>query len=213
MPPFRTLIGGVLLIASSYYQCFGQGTTPQVIRTDDGATIVFNTQESFFAFDLPATEIKRAPGPDEYMVVDARLIRASTVPDKAFIKGAGERVLLPKELLQAQLKLDLDEEQFNLQRPISAAGQEYITSSKGRSILHWWVELPAEGSKHGPTQRHYMTTVCNRDVLVLRAPLLPGDTPEQLRAYLLGAMSTVRMSDDPINVKEYAKTLRGTESK
>jgi len=189
-----------------------QGVTPQAITTDDGATIVFNTMDSFFVVDVPGDEVKPAPGAKGYFQADKRLVRLFNTPDKELNKTAGARVLMPREILQMAQKRDLDEEQFTLQRPVQNPKQEYLTTPKGRLVLHWWFDLPA-GASGGATQRHYMSTICNREVLTLCIPLLPGDTPEALQQYMLGIMASVRESDDPINVKEYAKELRGTESK
>lgn len=189
-----------------------QGLPPKVIKTDGGATLVFNTQESFFALDIVGDEIKPAPGTEGYIQVDARLLRAVSIPDHKVLPTAGQQVMLGRELLQAQQRIDLDEEQFSLQRPVRDVKQEYMTTSKGRQLLHWWFALPG-AAERGVLERHYFSTVCNRQVLVLCAPLLAGDTPGGLKDFLLQAAASVRESDDPIDIKEYAKTLRESDDK
>ncbi len=184
-----------------------QSIKPEVIRTASGATVVFNTIDSFFAADVVGENIQPAPGTDGYFQVDNRLVRMTNTPDKKVLPGAGSRVLLPKEILQTQFRLDLKEEEFLLQRPIQGTQQEVLTLPKGRVLLHWWFDLPS-GTQGGATQRHYISTVCNREVFTVCAPLLPTDSAEALRAFLLEIMGTVRESDDPINVKEYAKELK-----
>jgi hypothetical protein len=184
-----------------------QAIKPELIRTSTGATVVFNTVDSFFAADVTGDNIKPAPGTDGFFQVDDRLLRVSNTPDKELAQGAGSRVLLPKEILQLQFKRDLDEEQFSLQRPIRETKQEILTLSKGRIVLHWWFSMPS-GSQGGATQHHYMSTVCNREVFTICAPLLPKDTQDALREFMLATMNTVRESNDPINVKEYAKELQ-----
>lgn len=186
-----------------------QGIKPRAIVTDDGATLVFNTAESFFALDVPGDQVSPS-NREGYFQADARLIRIFNVPDKMLDKTIGSRVLLPKEILQMTQKRDLDEEQFALQRPIQNVHQEYLTTSRGRLVLHWWFDRPGAGD--GDTQQHYLSTVCNRQVLTVCAPVLPKDTSAELVKYLTGIVASVRESDDPINVKEYAKELRGTEA-
>lgn len=192
-------------------QVLAQGIKPKAIVTDEGATFVFNTMESFFALDVPGAEVKPSPNTEGYFQTDARLLRIFNLPDKELDKTAGSRVLMPKEILQMAQKRDIDEEQFALQRPIPTIRQEYLTTAKGRLVLHWWFEMPTN-SERGATQQHYMSTICNRQVLTICAPLLPKDIAADLTKYLIGIMGTIRESDDPINVKEYAKELRGTET-
>ncbi|MBC7447131.1 MAG: hypothetical protein H7330_03645 [Hymenobacteraceae bacterium] len=180
---------------------------PELIMTESGGTLVFNTAESFFAVDVAGDKLLPAPNTDGFFQVDARLIRLVNTPQRELARDIGQRVLMPKELLQMQFRHDLDEEQFNLQRPITTTKQEYITTPKGRLVLHWWLELPGS-SDRSVTQRHYMSTICDRQVLTASAPLLPNDTQEELRSYLIKVMLSVRESDDPINVTEYAKELQ-----
>ena len=182
-----------------------QVVRPELIRTTTGATFVFNTAESFFAVDVAAAQLNVKPTPDGYHEADARLIRLTHTPQKELTAELGNRVPAPKELLQLQFRRDLDEEQFSLQRPVHDSRQEFLTTPKGPLVLHWWFALPS-GSSHGATEQHYMSTVCDRQVLSVSAPLLTGDAPDALRQYLIGVMQTVRESNDPINVSD-AKEL------
>jgi hypothetical protein len=201
---FRPLLWSLLLLPAF---ASAQSIAPRAVLTADGATIVFNTIDSFFAADVEADEVKPAPGTDGFIQVDDRLMRFTNTPDKELTHGAGTRVLLPKEILQLQFRRDLDEEQTILQRTLPDTKQEYLTTTKGRVVLHWWFAMPSKADR-GATQRHYMSTVCNRQVLTVCAPLLIGDTQEKLVQYMKTVMESVRESDDPINVKEYAKELR-----
>ncbi len=184
-----------------------QSIAPKAVLTADGATIVFNTIDSFFAADVEGDVIKPAQGTDGFIQIDDRLMRFTNTPDKELTHGAGSRVLLPKEMLQLQFRHDLEDEETIAQHPIRDTKQEYITTAKGRLVIHWWYTLPGN-SKGGATEQHFMSTVCNRQVLTVCAPLLGGDTQAQLLTYMKAVMGTVRESDDPINVKEYAKELR-----
>lgn len=185
-----------------------QVVRPELIKTDAGATLVFNTDESFFAVDVAGDNLQPAPNTDGFFQVDSRLIRLTNTPLKELSPGVGQRVLMPKELLQLQLRRDLDAEQSELQRPVRDTKQEYLVTPKGRLVLHWWLSLPGSPGR-GATERHYMSTICDRQVLTVCAPLLPTDQPEALRQYLNNVMVSVRESDDPINVSEYAKELQG----
>ncbi len=184
-----------------------QAVAPELITTESGGTLVFNTSESFFAVDVAGDKLGPTPNAGGFFQVDARLIRVFNTPQRELTRAVGQRVLMPKELLQMQLRRDLEEEQFLLQRPITDTKQEYLTTAKGRLVLHWWFELPS-GSTGNTSQRHYMSTICDREVLTLCAPLLQPDTQEALRRYMSNVMLTVRESDEPINVREYAKELK-----
>ena len=199
-----------LLLGCVLVPFFGaaQSIKPELIKTDDGATLVFNTVDSFFVVDVAGDKIEPAPTTDGFFQVDARLLRVVNTPKRTLSPTVGKQVLLSKEVLQMQFRRDLDEEQTVLQRPIRNTKQEYLTTAKGRLVLHWWFELPT-GAQGGGSQRHYMSTICDQQVLTACAPVLPPDTQEALRQYLLNVMASVRESDDPINVREYAKELRG----
>lgn len=196
----------LLLLALLPGLASAQAVKPEVILTDDGGTLVFNTMESFFAVDVAGDKLAPAPNTDGFFQIDARLLRVVNTPQRELTKQVGQQVLMPKEVLQMQFRRDLDEEQFGLQRPINNTRQEYITTPKGRLVLHWWFELPNNGS--GGSQRHYMSTICDRHVLTVCAPLLPGDSQDALRQYMTTVLTSVRESDDPINVREYAKELQ-----
>ena len=195
---FRALCCVALLLP---FTGFAQVVRPELIRTAAGATFVFNTAESFFAVDVAAAQFDTKATPDGYHQADARLIRLTHTPQKELTAELGNRVPAPKELLQLQFRRDLDEEQFSLQRPVHDSRQEFLTTPKGRLVLHWWFALPS-GSNHGATQQHYVSTVCDRQILSISAPLLVDDTPDGLRQYLVGVMQTVRESNDPINVSD-----------
>ncbi len=203
---FSSLLFGILL---SSFVGAAQSIKPELIRTEAGATLIFNTVDSFFAVDIAGDNIKPAPNTDGFFQVDARLVRVTNTPQRELAPAVGQRVLMPKELLQMQYRRDLDEEQFSLQRPIQNSKQEFITTAKGRLLMHWWFDMPGSGS--GESQRHYISTICERQVLTICTPLLPGDAQEPLRQYLIESMQSVRESDDPINVREYAKELQGDQ--
>lgn len=183
---------------------FAQVIRPELIRTPTGATFVFNTAESFFAVDIAAGQLSPKPTSEGFYQADARLVRVMNTPQKELTIGFGQREPTSKEFLQLQFRRDLDEELFSLQRPIPDTRQEYLTTSKGRLVLHWWFDMPG-GNDRGATQRHYVSTICDRQILTVIAPLLATDTPDSLRQYLIGVMQTVRESNDPINVSEYVK--------
>jgi hypothetical protein len=174
------------------------------IKLADGYLFVMNAADKSFTLEVKGKDVEaQAVGENPAFVVDGRLVQVIIVENKAFLNGAA---VLDEEKL---LGLHRDWESDYLQKEGYQA--KFTVSSepllaKDRRMLFWGFTRP----KYNETvdRDYFLTTIVGSRVVGLNSPVTKGDAIADYKKLLLDILSTLKVSDKPIDVAKISVQVR-----
>ncbi|HEY7543320.1 MAG TPA: hypothetical protein VID27_00470, partial [Blastocatellia bacterium] len=166
-----------------------------------------NMKGLYFTLEIKGKNITPADSQNQiFLKVDERVIQFQEAPISEFSKesGLGDRAILEKHrnwergYLSDMLKTNLK------------VASEMLTLSSGRVALLWQFSVP-EGMNQQVKEQIYLTAVSGDFVLLLNCGVEVGDSIDAAKKYLIETMSTLKVSDKPLDVKAIQEAIRKSQ--
>ena len=164
---------------------------------------VFNERESFFTIEVRGAAVspRWTSGLSSYSV-DGALLQLFNYPISNFAEESlAEHT--ETELLQLFQKSEgvILQEKYQAELEVESAIQQ---TSSGKNYLYWSFPVPAsfsqrEGAKK-VREEHYLSVICNRQVLNLRSVVMEGQEAEEIREMLQRTAETLKIASERIDL-------------
>lgn len=175
------------------------------IKTKKGYLEIFNELESFFTIEVVGNEVYSRDVDYITYSVDGKLLRIFTTPINRYSKlqsGASQ-----KDLLEEYLAYESGQIKGGTEFDIKVE-KELLQTSSGIPYLHWQFVSPSsqdEDQKPRTVQKeHYISVICNQEVLSLYGVVTNSDTPAEVTKMLHQIIETVKVEKERIDLNALA---------
>lgn len=207
------LIKAFLLL--SLFMLFNQSAAAQgengvsLIKTADGFLIVNNdTANQSFMLEFKGEKLTPLETNTIAFNLDGKSVQLILAEQKNFITSdpKAQKPLTEKEILEAHKKWESDYINDALQTKVDVKS-EFTTFGENRTALFWSYLMP-EKLRADFTEQLYMTTVLGKIVLGLHIAVDKNSNANEIRSYMTKALSTLKVSQKPFDVKAISETIK-----
>ncbi len=180
------------------------------IKTSNGSIQVFNQKESFYRVDVTGDRVVEINDPANIVyAVDGMLLQMYDIPLSSF-KHSTDSILEDfvqheKNFIQEGLNRD------SIDFTIKVSSKMGKTKS-GIAYVHWQFPSPSsqneEQKPRTPQVEHYLSLLCNQQILNLYSVVTNSDEPQQVEAMLNRIANQIQVEKERIDLNEIAKTIK-----
>ncbi len=179
------------------------------IRIKGGYLEVFNEMESFFTVKILGEEVVHRKSFEIVYVVDGKLLQLIHNSVNLFAPDyMGSET--DKDLLDRFQTKESDYIREKTDSNIEVT-TEWITTAAGQQVLHWWFASPSskdeEQKLRTVQEEHYLSLICNKQVLSLYGIVTNSDKITDVVAMLRRVADNVTISPQRIDLNTVAGTL------
>lgn len=184
------------------------------IKTNDGYLQVFNEAESFFTVPVTGDKVKAPESQDIITyVVDGMLLQVFNLPisqlELADAEIDEQAILTANKVHESANISSADPEfQYNFQ-------SEWLDRPDGKKMLHWYFKAPSslqkEQKQRTVQEEHYISILCNKQVLTLYSAITNSDDPEKVLSMMKRVAEDVKIYKDRIDINRLAADILKTE--
>ena len=179
------------------------------INTGGAYKQVFNEKQSFFTVDITGETVIPRNSVDITYSVDGQLLQLFNYSLDNYLDGTTE----PKNERET-LELFVEKEQAYINRMTDfeiKVEKEWGQTASGSQYLHWHFVSPssvAKDQKPRTVQReHYITIVCNRQILNLYSVVTNSDDPAAIPEMLKRIAESTQIKSDRIDLNKLIKKI------
>jgi len=182
-----------------------------IIAKKDGLRFSFNGNDEHFQFDLKCDEFKPIEASNMIFMVDDFLFQITPVPLEEII-GKNHK----KYNDSLALLYHFAYEARTIRNSIIGKYKiipEFITSEKGKLLYLWYFDMPkpafdeTDSLSHNVVKQMYATGRFGNYILMLSSALIAENNPENVRKTFIETLSSVRVSDAPIDPEAVRQEL------
>ena len=173
------------------------------IRLADGYLQVFNEKESFFTVKITGEEVRPRKSIDIIYAVDSMLLQLFNYSTSLFVETEKKENLSDKQILEIFQKKEADLIRQKTDHDIQVQ-TEWFTTPNGLQALHWYFRAPAADSEEQtprtPQQEHYISLICNKQILNLYSILTNANTEKAVVEMLKNIATQVTVKTERIDL-------------
>ncbi len=180
------------------------------INVGNGYIQVYNEIESFFKVPIIGENVRPVDLKNITYVVDGHLLQLFNIPTRLFVDtlNASEK---EKPALEAYIdyeKLVLKEREPNFEFEIK---MESFKTKNNLKAIHWYFESPSKfvenQTERTVQEEHYISILCNKQVLSLYSAATKSDDPKTIKKLLLDVAETVSLDSNRIDLNQIIADL------
>jgi hypothetical protein len=186
-----------------------QEDTWTTLKTDDGILFVWNRTGLHFTLSVKGKDIRPMNDPNNiFFVVDGLILQIQSLPISNFAPDARKNKLDDKAILLAHRDWEsgfLETELLHTKIKVKSASERL---SAGIDALIWQYDLPESLKNPDVTGQMYLTRVAQDYVILLNAVTSPAVPDSAARRFLLDAITTLKISQDRIDIKKLQEAIQ-----
>ncbi len=177
------------------------------IRVKDGYAQVYNTPESFFQVNVSGDKVIHMNSSDIIYVVDDKYLQLLNYPIKKYFERD-----FPEAEEEAILNFYFEKESQYIREKTAfdiKAEKELLTTANGKKYLYWHFVSPSSQDEKQTDrtvqEEHYITMICNQEILNLYTMTTKKDTPTQNLQLLKKIAESVHIQSERIDLNAVLK--------
>jgi len=172
------------------------------IHIPDGYLQVFNEKESFFTLEVKGKDVSPRKSIDIVYILDGLFLQLFNYSSSLFVDSLNTNPS-GKEVLEIYLEQEADLIRKKTEYDI-VVQTDWFTTADGREAVHWSFKSPSsEDEEQKPRtvqEEHYVSLLCNKQILNLYGIVTNSDKPEEVIAMLKKLASTVKIKPERIDI-------------
>lgn len=181
------------------------------INVGNGYVQVYNERESFFKVPILGSSVRPVNLKSITYFIDGKLFQLFNIPTKRFVDTINvsekNKTTLEAYISYEQLVLKGKESQFEFD-----IKKENFTTDNQLEAVYWYFESPSkfvEGQTERTVQEeHYVSVLCNQQVLSLYSVVTKSDDPKQIKAQLFKVANEVVLEQERIDLNKIIDELK-----
>jgi len=209
--PFHCRAAQLVVAAAASILAAGQEHSypTTLLTTSDGVMLVHNLNGVYFTLEMKGRDVRtfRPSGrsPQRIMFqIGKRAVQIHTTKIGAFLDGTEKPSA--REILEKYRDWEAEFAAKALGAKLEITAN-FVGLENGGEALEWSFPMP-EGQSGGFKYQLYLTTVTGGSVLLLNCGVTGDDSVGAATEYLRQSLSTLKLSDQPIDPAAIQKTLR-----
>lgn len=199
----------ILIVLALCVPAFAQA--PQIgratIRLANGNLFIDNGEKKSFTLEFTGKDVvAQTVGDNPAFAVDGKLIQILVVENKSFLNGV--KASAEDKILEMHRDWEADYLQKEVYKAEFKAVSEMVTVS-GRQMLFWGFTRPNANNVFD--RDYFISTVMGDELIGLSAPLKKGESVDDYKKAFLQIMSTLKISDKPIDILKLAEELKAVK--
>ena len=178
------------------------------IRVKGGYTQVYNTPDSFFQVDISGDKVIRMNSSDIIYVVDTKYLQLLNSNLKNYF---GESYATAEE--EEAILNDFYEKEISYIREKTAfdidVKKELLTTANGKKYIYWHFISPSSQDEKQTDktvqEEHYVSMICNQEILNLYSLVTKKDTPAENVALLKRIAENIVIKSERIDLNSVLK--------
>ena len=176
------------------------------IHVPGGYLQVFNEVESFFIVNIQAEEVLPKKNLEITYIYDGKVLQLFNTPISVF--DASDVLDNDETTLTAYQQFEADYLRKETKYDIEVQS-EFFKNNQGQTCLHWYFKSPeSEAEEQKPRtvqEEHYVSLVCNKQVLNLHSIVTNSDKQEDIVIMLKKLASQVTVEKERIDLNALAR--------
>ena len=172
------------------------------IRIHGGFVEVFNTKESFFRVNVLGDKVRSVKGKDISYIVDGKILNFYISP----ITTQGNEQEMLKNFLKEEVAYIKSSTNFDIK-----VEESFKKAKRGHEYLYWSFISPSsldvEQKPRTVKEEHYISIICNKQVLNIYAMVTNSDDPKDIRKLLIDTAESLLIESERIDLNGLAKKL------
>jgi len=202
-----------------------------LVKSANGRVLIYNGKNIFFTIELKGENIGQTSTIFQmFLTVDGRPLQIHGLPIGDFMKGGTANKASANAILEKHRDWEVNylSEVFGKDLNVTS---EFVHIAQDRDALLWGFAMPKDGKLNGNAMmsslstnhcslwgfpvigqkvedvqdQFYLTTISNHHVVLINCAIKGSDTRDAAKAFLMESLSTLNVSDKPIDVKAVQK--------
>ncbi len=181
------------------------------IKSNKGFIQVFNQKESFYQTHIKGNRVNAIDDPRHIIyAVDGMLLRLFDIPTDSIFTTKEQALSIEEQLrtyVAKEAKLLSLETEFPIE-PVIEMGQ----TSSNTPYIHWYFVSPEskkeEQKPRTPQKEHYISIICNKQLLNYYSIVTNSDEPEQVTKMLKRIANSTEIAAERIDLNTIVKQLK-----
>jgi len=186
-----------------------QDESRAAVRTEDGLLFIWNRRDLNFTLLIKGQDIRPMNDPNNiFLTVDGRVLQIQSLPISNFAADARKNKLDDKAILAAHRDWEtkfLEDELLHSKVAIQSSSEK-LTS--GTEALVWQYDLPEKFKNPDAKTQMYLGIVAKDYIILLNGVVSASSSEAEVRKFLVGIMTTLKVSSEPIDVKKLQDAIR-----
>jgi hypothetical protein len=179
------------------------------IKTDDGILFIWNRKDLSFTLSIKGNEIRPVDaGENIFFLVDGLLLQSQSLPISNFASDARKNKLDDKAILMAHRDWETKFLETELLHSKITTQSSSVKSANGTEALLWQYDLPEGFRNPDARTQMYLSVVAKDYVILLNSVINSTASDTTVRSFLLDKISTLKVSQDRIDVKKMQEAIR-----
>jgi hypothetical protein len=180
------------------------------VKTEQGYLLVWNEPSNHYTLEIRGKDVRQISDERIHFSVDSMFLQILTLETGQFLQGGKRRNLDDRSILTAHQEWEGKYLEETHQKKL-AFETSWKTLESGKEALLWRFKIP-EGTDTNVIEQIYLTTVKGDHVLMLGSALTARTDENAAWKVLVDTVSTLKVSDKPIDVSAVQKSVRKESS-
>jgi hypothetical protein len=210
---YRKFVPSLLCLFFSLHIVFAQGKDDGItlIKTDQGVLWLHNQKGLYYTLEIKGNEVNTANSQSTMLlVVDGLFVQIHTLTIDKFSQEKPDKNSNSITLLEKHRDWEIDYFGNALGEKLKAVS-EVIEIKPERKALFWRFPVP-ETINQQTKEQLYLTTVTGNFVQLINCGIADTNSREETKKFMIETLSTLKVSNKPIDVKLVQETLRKRQS-
>jgi antitoxin component YwqK of YwqJK toxin-antitoxin module len=172
------------------------------IHIPEGYLQVFNEKESFFTVEIKGEEVSPRKSVDIVYILDGMFLQlfnySSALFSDSLNTSQSDKKILAR-YIEKESELIRKKTEYNI-----VVQTDWFTTNDGKQAIHWFFKSPSsEDEEQKPRtvqEEHYVSLLCNKQILNLYGIVTNSDKSENVTAMLKKVASTIEIKPERIDI-------------